>query len=66
MPYLRMTQASYVVNSILAPKVPFLCPKHIAICLTTGCIIALKFMLIPKLSIGVMTMSRFGPLFSMY
>ena len=38
MPYLRMTQASYVVNSILAPKVPFLCPKHIAICLTTGCI----------------------------
>ena len=30
------TQDNYVVNSILTSKAPFLCPKHIAICPTTG------------------------------
>ncbi len=37
------TLASYVVICILISRVPFLCPKHIAICLTTGCIVAIKF-----------------------
>ena len=40
-----LTQATYIVNSILTPKAPFLCPKYIAICLTTGCIVAITFML---------------------
>ena len=35
------TLACYVVIGILTPKVPFLSPKHIAICLTTGCRVAI-------------------------
>ncbi len=47
------TLASYVVISILTSKVPFLYPKHIAICLTTGCIVAIKLSLdVPKLSMS--------------
>ena len=40
------TLACYVVISILTPKVPFLCPKHIAVWPTTRCRVAIKFMLI--------------------
>ena len=33
-----LTEASYVINSILTPNAPFLCSKHIAICPTIRCI----------------------------
>ena len=40
------TLACYVVIGILTPKMPFLCPKHIAVWPTTRCRDAIKFMLI--------------------
>ena len=61
---INLTQATYVVNSILTSKAPFLCPKHITICPTTGFIVAIKFMLLNCAC--VMTTSRLGPLVSLW
>ncbi len=41
----HLTQASNVGNTILTSKAPFLCPRHIPICPTTGFIVRIKFML---------------------